>query len=246
MPTLVGEFFPLIVGLDQLYFEGNGELEASVDGFIYNIYVIIETTILVMTVDCAEQNKTLSFRKIWHKLWINVKALTLVVIFIYGSFQMIGYAIVELELTQKLFNFEAYDATEDPVIRYMIWPVFLCLFSILLVAILKGYTRHRYFLPDISRALETLLQKKNIICLMIFYLMYVVYIDHRDFIEWFFIERNAVYGGEVIVIGPAKSFDESILFGVVMELGYQARLVIIQVIYLAALYYPFRGQYNKL
>tara|TARA_R110002096_G_scaffold257381_1_gene450870 strand:+ start:215893 stop:216669 length:777 start_codon:yes stop_codon:yes gene_type:complete len=242
LPTLAGAFFPLITALDQLYFEGSGELEASFDAIIYNLYVSVETIILVMAVDWAEQNKTLSFRKIWRKLWINSKSLTLVVIFILCAMQVVGYVIVELELTQKLFNPEAYNEAADPIIRYLIWPVLLCLFSIFLITISKGYTQYRYFLPDISQAIGTLLQKKHIGCLVIFYLMYVVCIDHKDFIEWFFIERNAVYGGEVIVLGPDDTLDEPIPISMLKELSYQASFLITQVIYLAALYYPLRGE----
>ena len=72
--------------------------------------------------------------------------------------------------------------------------------------------------------------------------MYVVCIDHKDFIEWFFIERNAVYGGEVIVLGPDDTLDEPIPISMLKELSYQASFLITQVIYLAALYYPLRGE----
>ena len=83
---------------------------------------------------------------------------------------------------------------------------------------------------------------RDVACLVIFYLMYVVCIDHKDFIEWFFIERNAVYGGEVIVLGPDDTLDEPIPISMLKELSYQASFLITQVIYLAALYYPLRGE----
>ena len=104
LPTLAGEIFPLITGLDQLYFEGSGELEASFDYFIYNIYASIEIVILVMAVDCAEQNKTVSFRKIWHKLWVNKQPLTLVLIFILFLFQMMGNNLNQLGKLKELIK----------------------------------------------------------------------------------------------------------------------------------------------